>query len=200
MIGAALRALALAVGLLAGLAAALAAGGRMAHLRALAGLVGPGALPGWAGAVAADAGLLAGRADPGGGLVLDWRLGGFAATGPVWALRLTGDGVALDLTARPGGGGLALRVEGGQAVLSGPELAGAFDLTGGEGWLDRADLRLDLRARAQRLRLAGAAWPDGEVRLGVGPGGEWRFEAGGGAVLTGQGAGALTGGPDRGAP
>lgn len=193
MIGRLVRFLALVLGLVLGLGLALTVQGRMEHLRALSPWLGP--LPGWTGAVAADAGVLAGQAHGPAGAVLHWRLAGIDSGGPHWALRAEGAGLALALTARlarPGdlGPALALTDARGEAVLTGGQVAGHFVVTGGGGRLDGAGLALELTGQGRRLLREGEAVPDGPARLGLMAGAGWWLDLGG-QVVTGAEMAAL---------
>ncbi|MCB1406187.1 MAG: hypothetical protein KDK01_07965 [Rhodobacteraceae bacterium] len=153
-----IRALVLTLGLVLGLCAALAVGGRMAHLR----MVTDG-LPGWSEGIDDRAGVLAGQGRVA-GAVLRWRQAGIG-----WQVTLSG----ADWQAR----GMArimgweIRIEGFDGVIPASLL-----VPGAAGMLALADgmLRIalpagiltdaELHATARGLELTGAP-PDGPLIL-----------------------------------
>jgi len=171
-----IRAVALLTGLVLGLGLAVAAYGRMGHLRLLMDL------PGWTGAIAADAGLLAGQARLPAGFALDWRLAGIGRAGPVWSGAIHRHDTRLDLTAglQPGPGTglhLWLRLDPGTATPGGPRLSGHFPSVTGTGLVAGSGLSLELEGRGTRIRAGDTDRPDGPVTLSLGPDG-WRLSLG----------------------
>lgn len=170
-----IRALAVAIALLSGVALAVLTLGRPEHLAAITGA----ALPGWTQTAADDASLISGRAGPLPGplaLVADWRLSGIGRAGPVWRVGLSGDGVRLagNLTA-PTGGEAVLRAVSGPVDMARlavweapPDFSGTLVFTG-------ASLGLDLRRGAVSTLEAGGLARD--IVLGQQAFGEGRMEA-----------------------
>lgn len=170
-------------GLALGLALALAVNGRMAHLRALAL-----PLPEWGAAIDDSAGLMQGSARLG-SVDLGWRLAGLGRAGPVWQMRLSGTGLALQAPAvlvRPGEGARG-------PVLALSPVAGQVDSGALPGWPQarleptRGGLRLDLRhgqvtaleieGLARDVMFEGSALGSGRFVLRHAPGEDWHLVA-----------------------
>jgi hypothetical protein len=159
-----MRVILVLLGFVLGLAAAVALGGRMAHLRAL-GLAGA---EGWTTGVADEAGLVSGTAAVAGGAV-DWALAGIDASGPRWRVTLTGPDWQAQGRARLASGGVGIRDMAGllDTAVLGAGMTGQVALTGGalslalpSGTVTEARLAGQTRA----LSLDGIAF-DGAVTL-----------------------------------
>jgi len=180
-----IRALALTLGLLLGLALAILAEGRQVHLSALMG----DSLPGWTQAIAADASLIRGSAGPLAGhlaLDADWRLARIGLAGPVWRLRLSGDGVQIagDLTLRADGTAQLNAISGrvDPAALAAwehrPEFDAIFRIARASGTLDTRHGTLStLQAEgfANAVVLGESALGDGRLAAGLEADGRWNL-------------------------
>lgn len=183
-----IRFLLIIVGLIIGLAVAVVAEGRMAHLRKYL----PEFEPAWTEAVTDASGVLRGGIEPAPrlgvpvSLEVAWKFDTVTAKGPVWRISMTGTGVQ-------GQGDLTFLAPPGQAQLAAgrgelsleqlPGLAADFDL-GGTIFIDNLSAGLempggDLDSVNAQLRWAGAridgqAIGDGEMQVVSGGNRGWR--------------------------
>ena len=146
-----MRGFALLAGLLLGLAGAIAWGGRLAHLRALADL------PGWTQGLDADSGLFAGS-----GTLDDAALRWVWTAGSGWVVTLSGRDWQAQGRAHPRPDGVRIDALSGLVPLA--------LLTGGAGALavERGTLALVVRARlplTEALRFAGGTLDVARFRL-----------------------------------
>lgn len=110
-----IRGLVLILGLLLGLGAAIALGGRLSHLRLLV----PGSLPSWSAGLIDNAGFGSGQGRIL-GADLRWRFTGFDVRGPHWSAGLNGPDWQVQGVAHVVGA--SLRIEDVQGVLPGAML------------------------------------------------------------------------------
>lgn len=159
-----LAAAALTVGVMAGLVAAVVTGGRMAHLRLVAGET----LPAWTAGVPPESGLWQGRMPlvlPGGANgppgALRWQLAVLDHRGPLWRLEAQAPG--LRMTAQAGLSATTLRLAGveGSAELAAlsTSLPPALARMQPDG---RADFRGDLHIGLRPVQ-AGPGQTDGRI-------------------------------------
>jgi hypothetical protein len=154
------------LGFALGLLAAVALGGRMAHLRAL-GFAGS---QGWSAGIADEAGLVAGTAVVPGGVV-DWVLSGVDLSGPHWRVTLTGPDWQTQGRARLATGGLSLAGLSGllDTVVLGGDWAGQVALSGGAMVLalpSGSVTEAQLVGQTRNLSFGGAPF-DGAVTLSL---------------------------------
>lgn len=188
-----IRASLLALGLILGLALAVLAEGRMAHLRGLAGA----RLPDWTQVIGAESSLLVGHAEFLAGtlpLSVQWRLTGLSRLEPFWQLQLSSPGLHLEGDLRPGTDGVTqldgLRGHLDPAALAvwerPPAFAANLQITRASATFSHdsgtvSGLRIE--GFAEGVTLDQSTFGDGRFEASIEPDGRWQIRL---SLLAGQ--------------